>query len=445
MRADWKDTIVLISSRDAKNSSRFGTGFVIHQTDDAAYVVTCAHVVNDVGPDAAQVNGQAAAVVAIDEGFDLAVLKVTSAADLPDALPLSATARTGMTFSVAGFYRPDKRADQCQQLDGVLEKEDARWSATWKSSVPAWWVKIDGDEYGLQPGHSGGPVIEQASGKVIGVIAIREGAGQKGIAISIAALSQIWREMPAGLFAPPPRPPLSRAAAAKPIINLEEELPAFEKMLSGEDADTRLILVHGQSGMGKTRLLEEYERLARAYEFDPLRISLKQQISVEECLAYIAGRLDPEKCPGYETCLESRPADVLALQDWQRKLTQKFFADLAACPLTPRVIVLFDEYNPGKTDPVKEWLKNDFLPLLFAKKTPLLVVIAGQEPIEPKTPWQGYRQFELKLPSVTHLTSYVVALQIALPPEKIERMHKSLYCTRHFVDGIEFVIAGGLL
>jgi len=444
MNVDLKEAIVLITSSAEKNS-RFGTGFVIHQADDAAYVVTCAHVVNDVGPDAVQVNGQAAEVAAIDEGFDLAVLKVTSAADLPAALPLSATAQAGLAFSVAGFYRPDQKADQCQQLDGVLEKEDARWSATWKSSVPAWWVKIDGDEYGLQPGHSGGPVIEQASGKVIGVIAIREGAGQKGIAISIAALSHIWRDMPAGLFAPPPRLPLGRAAAAKPIINLEEELPAFEKMLSGEDADTRLILVHGQSGMGKTRLLEEYERLARAYEFDPLRISLKQQISVEECLAYIAGRLDPVKCPGYETCLESRPSDVLTLQDWQRRLTQKFFADLATCSLAPRVLVFFDEYNPGKTDAVKEWLKNDFLPLLFAKKTPLLVVISGQERIEPKAPWQGYRQFELTLPDVSQLTKYVNERKIPLRPENIARMRQSMNSTRHFVDFIELGVAGGLL
>ena len=385
MNVDSKEAIVLITSSAEKNS-RFGTGFVIHRAGDAAYLVTCAHVVNDVGSAAVLVNGQPAEVVTFDEGFDVAVLRMAASAGLPSALLLSASASAGQKFRIAGFYRPDQKANQCQQLDGVLEKEDLRRSTQQNVSVASWWVKISGDEYGLQPGHSGGPVIEQASGKVIGVIAIREGAGQKGIAISIAALSQIWRDMPAGLFTPLPPMPLSRAAAAKPIINLEKELPAFEKMLSGEDADTRLILVHGESGMGKTHLLKEYERLARAYQFDPLRISLKQQINVEECLAYIAGRLDPAKCPGYETCLESRPADVRALQDWQRRLTQKFFADLAACALTPRILVFFDEYNPGKTDAVKEWLKNDFLPLLFTKKTPLLVVITGQERIEPKAP-----------------------------------------------------------
>ena len=41
-------SVVLISSSDRKNN-RFGTGFVVRQYSGSAYLLTCAHVVDDVG------------------------------------------------------------------------------------------------------------------------------------------------------------------------------------------------------------------------------------------------------------------------------------------------------------------------------------------------------------------------------------------------------------
>ena len=45
---DLQKSIVLITSSES-NNSRFGTGFIIRQVSGTAYVLTCAHVVRDVG------------------------------------------------------------------------------------------------------------------------------------------------------------------------------------------------------------------------------------------------------------------------------------------------------------------------------------------------------------------------------------------------------------
>ena len=50
---------------------------------------------------------------------------------------------------------------------------------------------MDGDDY-LQPGYSGSPVIDKYSNTVLGVVSHRRGKGDKGLAISIEALSEIW-------------------------------------------------------------------------------------------------------------------------------------------------------------------------------------------------------------------------------------------------------------
>ena len=44
--ADPRDAVVLITGTDSKG---FGTGFVVHRDAGAAFIVTAAHVVQDLG------------------------------------------------------------------------------------------------------------------------------------------------------------------------------------------------------------------------------------------------------------------------------------------------------------------------------------------------------------------------------------------------------------
>ena len=57
--------------------------------------------------------------------------------------------------------------------------------------IRVWDLILDGDDY-LQLGYSGSPVVDKNSNRVFGVVSHRRGKGDKGLAISIEALSEIW-------------------------------------------------------------------------------------------------------------------------------------------------------------------------------------------------------------------------------------------------------------
>ena len=80
------DSVVLISSTDT-NNHKFGTGFVVFTDDSCTYIVTCAHVVRDVGEDTVKINFGSNTKISLAssnsisrqgeiKGVDLAVLKV---------------------------------------------------------------------------------------------------------------------------------------------------------------------------------------------------------------------------------------------------------------------------------------------------------------------------------------------------------------------------------
>ena len=70
------DSIVQITSPDLGNT-RFGTGFILHKNATSTFVVSCAHVIQDViHSNQLMVENHLASVIAIgdEKGLDLAVL-----------------------------------------------------------------------------------------------------------------------------------------------------------------------------------------------------------------------------------------------------------------------------------------------------------------------------------------------------------------------------------
>ena len=66
------DACILITSRNPDNR-RFGTGFIIYHSGQKSYVVTCAHVISDVGgEELIEADGQPARIVGIgsDDGLN---------------------------------------------------------------------------------------------------------------------------------------------------------------------------------------------------------------------------------------------------------------------------------------------------------------------------------------------------------------------------------------
>ena len=192
MSLNLQSSIVLITSSDEKNR-RFGTGFVIRQSSSASYILTCAHVIRDVGgAEQTRLEGLPATLVASgeNEGIDLAILKVQGLSNRP-VLTLQVGGNKGQTFKTAGFqaFGQDRLLSPLQGcLGDSVELQSQQQSG---ERLSAWVLQI-AEDYALQPGYSGSPVVDEAEGVVIGIVSHRQGES-KGIAISINALDRIWR------------------------------------------------------------------------------------------------------------------------------------------------------------------------------------------------------------------------------------------------------------
>ena len=201
MSIDLQSSVTLITSAETSNN-RFGTGFVIYQDDDLAYLLTCAHVVDDVGgAENIDVEGASATVVAYGSAaeLDLAVLCVAGQLN-KTPLSLQPAGDKDSQFLTAGFQKFSNRF-LVRPLQGILGQTVALAVRGQADRVRAWDLKIE-DEYQLQPGYSGSPVLDQASNKVLGIVSHRQGQGERGLAISVEALPKLWPEMPKHLLQP---------------------------------------------------------------------------------------------------------------------------------------------------------------------------------------------------------------------------------------------------
>ena len=190
-----QNSVVLITSRDDK-INRFGTGFVMRQVRGMTYVLTCAHVVEDVGgADKVKADGVDASVVISGKeiGVDLAVLKVDGLSQR-SAFICHVGGETGSPFRTIGWQSfgkdvSGKELNRIQPLSGKLGEAAGLQPRQGGVRVKAWELRI-GEEDSLQPGYSGSPVIDDED-NVIAVVSHRQG-DKSGLAISIEELKNIW-------------------------------------------------------------------------------------------------------------------------------------------------------------------------------------------------------------------------------------------------------------
>src|SRR5689334_8633240 len=137
-------SIVLITS-SARTNSNFGTGFIVHQAEDACFVLTCAHVIHDVGGRGkVRVEGRHAAVAAMGEIdlLDVALVRVKGLVSRPCLdLGIGSHSSYGSPFLVLGFQ---EHADsfKLKPIRGTLgdavqfaQKGSARRVSAWELSV----------------------------------------------------------------------------------------------------------------------------------------------------------------------------------------------------------------------------------------------------------------------------------------------------------------------
>ncbi len=256
---DLKESIVLILSADKSNTA-FGTGFVLQSSFKKTLIITCAHVVSDAGGELnVRVEGYPVTIYALSDRpeLDLAILYV----DVPlnrEPLRLSTNSVRGIPVCIAGFQRKTKNLLIVRSLMGRLGEELQLLSKEKNERIKAWDVEID-DDYFLQSGYSGAPVVNAITGEVVGLISHKQDdQGKRGIAISINNLHLLIenKDIPALLTIED-----SNASPQKEESRLYGRERLIQEILNRtlQDGSCRT-LIRGVSGIGKTALMRVLNR-----------------------------------------------------------------------------------------------------------------------------------------------------------------------------------------
>ncbi|NCR15087.1 MAG: trypsin-like peptidase domain-containing protein [Microcystis aeruginosa G13-12] len=206
------------------------------------YLLTCAHVIEDVGGlEQVEAGGLPAIVVVSGEedNIDLVVLRVDGLRDKPP-LNLQVWGEKGSPFMTAGFQLFGGNL-LIRPLRGKLGDQVGLQSRQSGDRIQAWDLQIL-DDYALQPGYSGSPVVNEESGNVLAVVSHRQGEGKSGLAISIDSLSRIWRV------------PDSKQTYHNLLkLGYREQARLFRRVINAHDVAA--FLIHGSLGYGQRWLL----------------------------------------------------------------------------------------------------------------------------------------------------------------------------------------------
>jgi len=251
----WKNSTVCLVSADARNN-RFGTGFVIHRDYSSTYILTCAHVIQAIGgPDMTIADGHKARLISSGENddVDLAIIRIDVRLD-KEPLNLKSLGSKGSPVKIVGFEHILGKEYLIRELNGVLGQPIGLESRKRKTRLDAWDLIIV-DDYLLQPGYSGAPIIDSESGSVIGIVRIKQGDGERGIAISTRVIEDLWpdldylysRRYNEGLHCD-----WGDAPDVSSFFGRASELSTLKKWII--DDRCRIVSIIGMGGIGKTAI-----------------------------------------------------------------------------------------------------------------------------------------------------------------------------------------------
>lgn len=208
MNTDLDKSIILITSKDENYKKFIGTGFIINHIETKTYIVTCSHVITYAGGDDNVIaQGIPAKVIAKgnENDFDLAVLEVEGLLDRPKLI-LDYLNRENAIFTTVGFYdyyydepAREELSPRNKQIIGFIGQRSAIYSLELRTSSYEWELNLELDNLIIE-GYSGSPVYDVMRNTVVGVVKTSEDGGEKGTAISIETLKEIWKEMPSELL-----------------------------------------------------------------------------------------------------------------------------------------------------------------------------------------------------------------------------------------------------
>ena len=188
------NSIVSIESLNEKNDS-FGTGFVIHNDDSGAFILTCRHVIEDVQEP--MVNEVAANIITNSDFIDMVVIYVPGLRVNP--LPLQVDPCDTLHVEVIGFSHFSQEITQKKHIEATLFRQKVELHSNENDDFyVARKIKANND-FTFDRGNSGSPVICKKSAHVIGMISNKRGK-EIGYAIEIDNLEKVWKEIPKDLL-----------------------------------------------------------------------------------------------------------------------------------------------------------------------------------------------------------------------------------------------------
>ena len=208
-KVDFSNSIVHIQSQDP-NNLRSCTGFVVHKDQDASFILTCAHIINDIGgKEQVKVQNLDVEVESIDRGdesvLNLAVLKVKTTANLIP-LKLNPEVDINSLAFVTGFSSSETSVAR-KRFRIVLRQHSYLKFFGYESWIMRW--QIEDKENLLLQFNDGSPVMLENNNEVLGLIVPQRQKDQSKSIIyilSIEALSTVWNNLPPNIFAKIKRP-----------------------------------------------------------------------------------------------------------------------------------------------------------------------------------------------------------------------------------------------
>ena len=190
-----EDAVVLLCSSDPNKNKAFGSGLIVACDEAFSYLLTCAHVVEEINGTTAPQNrlkipGLEQPVEVIKCGssstIDIALLRVAGLFDKP-LFNQFILGREHCAVQVTGYslFNPSTGQHSRRSLKGQLGKSIKPTSEIDGKEFSAWDITIKDDDFAkLVGGYSGSPLYNEA-GQVMAVVSHRR-ADEMGHAICIS-------------------------------------------------------------------------------------------------------------------------------------------------------------------------------------------------------------------------------------------------------------------
>lgn len=363
-----EQAVILLTSRAADKNRNFGSGFVVARKGQVSYVLTCAHVVEQIGREQLCAAGTDAPVSVLHcgsgDGIDIAVLQVEGLQDKP-LLNQFAQGQEQAEVQVAGYSLFDARTGQHikRTLNGQFGKRNSIGAQGW----PLWDVAITDDSFStLEGGYSGSPVCN-AQGQVVAITSHRR-SGQHGHAFCISNLASLCPDFAREhIHLAASRPNIAQLRTellkrsreiAKVFLKLREKLNALEQ--GQVDEEGQFVLEMCQAFLAREIDAETF--IASCFPDNPT--ATQQQGPNYQLLAR---RLQDGEIV---TCL----GDIAPAPEINRELPQRIASVTAFQPTASTTLAAVCEYAELHPDYQRHTIKAELKKLLTPPQTPSIAL-----------------------------------------------------------------------